>query len=486
MLYFSYLISLFFSIQGPVGPQGEVGPQGPPGVCNCSVSDITFMNVNVTNDFTLGGNFSCTPGSFIDPSCLLVGNCPSFAACDLVAKSLLLQDGDNPVTFLQVGKPGVFTTNVLMGDSGVTIPDYRLNSIKGYAELTTWDARTLLNLRASLGNVIISAAGSIASLISISSAGSINHNAVSDMTANVGGAYNVFAASSMRLYSSSDWQGRGNTVNLTSNAISLRKFSPFGTGIIWMETLEADSLTLGCTVPLTPGISPSIRVAEDLRLANTRSFVSESADGFLRMGPYEDLVGGRLKSSGCGRLSFENPIANDVNGSALMIDDAEGLDLKSTHVFTSTEAAITFDNDLVVNSGITTGTLTATTINADTINGAMGSCCTSDRRMKKNVQKLNQTAAMERINGLHPVTFEYVKTYLEQDKWVKKGTHTGFIAQDLKKSYPNAVITRAKKIGGELVDDFHMVRKDELIAEMVAAIQHLHERVMNLEAKLVK
>jgi len=444
------------------------------------------MNLNVTNDFTLGGNFSCTPGSFIDPSCLIVGSCPDFSPCNLVAKSLILQDGDTPTTFLTVGQAGTYTASVLMGDSSFSLPDYRLNSIKGYAEITTWDARTLLNLRATLGNVIISAAGSIASLISIGSSGSINHNAVSDMTANVGGAYNVFAASSMRLYSSADWQGRGSTVNLTSNDISLRKFSAFGTGIIWMETLAADSLTLGCTVPLTPNIQPSIRVGEDIRLAATRSLITENANGFLKMGPYEDLVGGRLTSSGCGRLSFEVPIGNDVNGSALMIDDAEGLDLKSTHVFTTTEASITFDNDLVVNSGITTGTLTATTINADTINGAMGSCCTSDRRMKKNVQKLNQTAAMKRINDLNPVIFEYIDSYLEQDKWVKNGTHTGFIAQDLKKNYPNAVVTRAKKIGGEIMDDFHMVRKDELIAEMVAALQHLHARIEDLEAKLIK
>lgn len=451
------------------------------------------MNLNVTNDFTLGGNFSCTPGSFIDPSCLIVGSCPNFSPCDLVAKSLTLKDGDNPVTFFTVGQAGTFTTTILMGDSSVTAPDYRLNSITAYAELTTIDARTQLKLRATLGDVLISAAGSISSLITLSSSGEINHNSISHMTSNVGGVYNVFAASTMRLYSSADWQARGLTVNITSNDISLRKFTSFGTGIIWMETLPMSSLTLGCTVPLVPNVQPSIRFGEDLRLASSRSIVTESSDGFLRIGPYMDLVGGRITSSGCGNLSIEVPITNDIG--AVVIDDADGLDLKDTNIFSSTSPTITLfggfiTGDITGNSinvgSIVTNTISADTITANTINGAAGTCCVSDRRMKENIVPVDRAKSMAKLNLLEPVHFSYIEEFLREDTWVKNTTHTGLIAQELKKHFPNAVRVREKKVGDKLVKDFHVVRKDELITDMIAAIQYLHKRVVDLEDKLIK
>jgi hypothetical protein len=322
---------------------------------------------------------------------------------------------------------------------------------------------------------------------------------VSDFTINTGATYNVFATSTLRLFSNNNWQARGTAVNVTSDYISLRKVVPFGSGATWFETFPASSLTLSATLPLIANIDPSIQITEDIILSDGRSLIYSGPSGFQKQGPYLDIVGGRLKTSGGvnGSLSIENPITNGVMGQPVVIDDLDGIDVKDSWFTSSTGDIVLHQNNKFNNmaadiqgsifapSGmLTVSILNAGTITATTINGAMGTCCTSDRRMKKEISEMDKEKSMKLLKELSPVEFKYVDSLLKTDTWVRNTTHYGFIAQELKEYFPNAVMTNERNIDGQVYRDLLSIRKDELIAHMVSALQYLELKIHQMEQSL--
>ena len=468
-------------------------------MCDCfNISSITFDDLNITNSFTLGGNFSCSAGSFIDPGCLIVGNCPNFAPCDLLASSLTLKDGGNPITYLTVGQPGIFTPNVLMGDSQALSP-YRLNSIKMFAESTAVDGRTRVDIRATLGSVLISAAGSAGSVLTLGSTGTVLATSGSDMTFNAAGPFNAFGATAMRLFAATEWQARGSTVNITSNVIGLTKMTPFGTGNSWLETSPAQSYTISCMLPVTPNGNPSVRIREDLIMDAGRTIINTGASGFQAVGPYLDIPAGRLRASACGNLSIEASIYNSLG--PVVIDDPDGLDVRGTPIV-STTGTVTIQNGTTFQSteaeihgtefayqSITTGvldvsTINAVTISASTINGGAGTCCTSDARMKTVHGSLDRKAAADRVARLELKEFSYLPKLLKEDTWVRNGTHRGVIAQKIKKDFPDAVRVVERRVGTEVIKDFHMVRYDQMVPDLLGALQYALKEIAALKAEL--
>ena len=507
---------------GPIGLTGSIGPQGPPGICDCFNSTITIQNLNVTESFNLGGNFTCNPGSFIDASCLLVGNCPDFSLCDLSGSSLSLTgDGTNPNTHLTVDKLKILpsTSTVTFGDKSATVGllVHRLLSFKAYAEVTSLDARSRVEISATFGNVLINAGGALGSVISMASAGSITMDSVSDVIINSGNAFNAFSGSTMRLFTGSTFQARGiAAAELISNKIILKKTSPTASGDIWIETNIVDTLVIGPTVPLAiSNGNPSILIKEDTIYSNGKSIISAQLDGFLKVGPFLDVGGARLKTSdSSNKLSIESAIHNGINDERLVIDDPHGLDIKSTEIVSSTGDIIIEpldDNDFVIlqngsrfgttsstihgwtfNSAVPSltsiGTLSVPTlIGVSTINGVfVGSmnCCPSDINIKYNVKTMNEEDGLNRVLKMKPTEWRYKEKLLIQDPWIKNTTHRGFIAQDLIKINPNAVYINEKKFkDGSVMKDFHSVDKDEIIVDLVAAIKILHKKIEKLEKK---
>jgi hypothetical protein len=395
-----------------------------------------------------------------------------------------------------VGEPGVFTPDVIMGDSTVSLPDYRLNNLKMYFETSAIDARSRLDLRSILGSVYISAAGSIGSLVSISSSGSISLNTVSDMTANVGGNYNVFGSSQIRLFASTDWQARGSTVDIKSDAVTISKLSTFGNGPTWFEMHSASGYTMTCGLPVTGNANPSIRIAEDAIHAAGTSSVSLNPDGYFRIGPYLDIPGGKIKSSGCGNVTIENLIFDGIITNPtgpVVIDDLDGVDFRDTPIVSTTGDIViqnytTFGTTAADILGTTfgfntlmTGTITATTITATTINGGAGTCCVSDKRMKHNIKLANLASALDTIKQLAIKEYEYTAEYLKTDTWVRNGTHLGVIAQEAKELIPMAVNVREKTVAGKVISDFHEVRYDKFVPYLIAAVQQLSIEINNMK-----
>lgn len=514
--------------QGPVGPVGPQGPQGIPGVCDCfNITTITFDTVTINQQLILdSANITCTPGSFIDQSCLTVGACPDFSPCDLTAKSLTLEDGDLPNTYLRVGKPGVFTSDVYMGDSSVTLPDYRLNNFRAYFTDVYFDALNALRLRAIMGSVFISAAGSLGSIVSIGSSGNILESAVSSVFRTSGSLYSVSSGGDVRLLSSLTWTGRGLTAaNLTSDSINLNKITTTANGGIWISTNPATTY-LGTTSPASITLGVSINVWETLIMQASAQIISIAANGFLQLGPNLEILSGIIRSNlnnptlqlqqggAMERISLAAPVGNDLPAQPLTIADDQGMDVYHTEIFNShsgttpngtVAGAVVVADDLEVTGNLTVHggiavdsisdngagmvTILGTTfmpggiISATQVDGGAGTCCTSDERVKENIHRINGTRAAERIMGLNPVEYQFTKPYQETDKRVQDHVYRGFLAQAVEGDFPRAVHRRKREVGGIVYHDFRTLDMVALIPDLVATIQELRREIEELKRR---
>ena len=500
------------------------GPQGIPGVCDCfNISSISFEHLNITQSFALGGNFTCSAGSFIDPSCLVVGNCPDFQLCDSTFSSVFIKGGIIKPYYFQVGEPGTSGSpgTVLFGDRDtLSMLDYRLAKFAVYAERVHIAGRTSAKLSASSGKVIIDAGGSAGAEIIIGSGGRIVTTSLSDSLTNTGGSHQVFATGQIRLNTPVELVMSGSFVNITAPRINL---GLIGTSVPWLSTDPIETFTLSPTLPLLSFPSPSIRIYYDVVFSEGANIISAATDGFQRIGPYLNIVGGRIRSTGTGAgnpISIENEITNSLPGEYVVFNDVEGIDLLSGTKITSTNGDVNIENSIgnkvnigtnnifdetaatVIGAAFSDGmsgssgkfgtlklnAIEVNTIYAQTINDGSGSCCVSDIRMKKNIKNVDRQQSMNKILALQPVEYDYIDNYLKVDHWVLNTTKVGFIAQDLEKEVPNAVKSMEKKINGVVIKDFRgIINSDfsiEMVGHMVNAMQFMHDKIESLENKL--
>lgn len=112
------------------------------------------------------------------------------------------------------------------------------------------------------------------------------------------------------------------------------------------------------------------------------------------------------------------------------------------------------------------GSVNCSTGVLSTSTGALSGCVASDIRLKKNIKLLPYNSML--IDNLRPVSYQW------KDKVRGSGGHTGFIAQDVEKVFPSAVVP-----AGSL----KAVDSNALIAVLVKEIQELRKRVNILERR---
>jgi len=96
----------------------------------------------------------------------------------------------------------------------------------------------------------------------------------------------------------------------------------------------------------------------------------------------------------------------------------------------------------------------------------------SDRNQKDNISPF--VGGLDVVQKLNVVNFEWKK---DCELYDDGKTHTGFIAQDVKKIIPDAV---------KEIKDTHLVQKEELIPFLVKAIQEQQEQIDELKAVINK
>ena len=140
----------------------------------------------------------------------------------------------------------------------------------------------------------------------------------------------------------------------------------------------------------------------------------------------------------------------------------------SDAIIIGTQATATGSNSISIGTGTTAAANTIRLGNAaiTTANIQVAWTVTSDRRLKRDIADLDLGLAL--VNALRPVSYRRVNDDTEE---------LGFIAQEVE-----AVLPRPLGMLSVDVDDTYMLRKDDLIAVLVKAVQELTIRVKGLES----
>lgn len=510
-------------VTGPTGPQGEIGPQG-------NFSDPMASVFTVLDQLTLDDNATlfCNPGSMIDIGCLVSGQCPNFTVCILQMNQLHIADvttgGLSPAK-LKVGDNfGIGGSEVDFGDC----VDHVVTTIKMCSDIggTFIGAKMgRVHIFNADGEILIEGVG-VADPVNIRSAGPIAMDTMG------GHPLNIQSTGSLML-SSSDPNGIS---AITTQTIRLRA-SNTGLGKIWLESnlldirLPGGSPGGGTALLRTGTGAQSFQSLASLG-ANDREFrffnhitmdnsqggsihsTITSTDGTLRIGPGVELGNGLLfttyqttiTSIGSGGTIITSP-----PGGGGRVMKLQGLGFTGLE-WISPEAPIknTQDNNLppdycfsggqTIGGGFGSTTLLArqhVLIDDDVritgnliVNGQVSagvaddSGCTSDKRFKENITDISLEDSWDRLKRLTPASYNFIKAYQKTDKTVGSHVHYGFMAQDVKEVIPTAVQIVQRKVDGVMVDDFHTLKKDMMIPDLVNVVQHLYREVQSLRKQL--
>jgi len=109
----------------------------------------------------------------------------------------------------------------------------------------------------------------------------------------------------------------------------------------------------------------------------------------------------------------------------------------------------------------------------------------SDRRVKTNIVERNVTAEiMHKMNAVETVTYEYLPGVNPGMHRKAAGVHTGFIAQDMQKVFPDAVVEKKNQAVTAEKSGFQYEIKDPLYMNMANLVPHLVEAVQYLSGDL--
>lgn len=162
--------------------------------------------------------------------------------------------------------------------------------------------------------------------------------------------------------------------------------------------------------------------------------------------------------------STELDIDVGYNGAAAAVKVRFGTDTTTT-----TALAITALGDVTVTNTLTQGIVKSCSLGLTTTStGAITGCVTSDSRMKHDVLSLSYDP--KAIDSLRPITYEW------NDKERGEGKHAGFIAQEVQKVIPLAVVKNG--VGD---DPLLGVDPNGVLAAIVLEVQALRKRVSALE-----
>jgi hypothetical protein len=132
--------------------------------------------------------------------------------------------------------------------------------------------------------------------------------------------------------------------------------------------------------------------------------------------------------------------------------------------------AVTGANDLQINGDLeVTGAITE---------GGMSCTCTSDMRAKEGVEPVSPANSFLLLDKLDVISYQFKPDFEKQMK-VEPGTRfDGVSAQQLDEVLPQAVRKRNVKLdNGTTMDDFHTIRKEELVPHLINAIKYLGQRI---------
>tara|TARA_X000000950_G_scaffold278584_1_gene369794 strand:- start:442 stop:1812 length:1371 start_codon:yes stop_codon:yes gene_type:complete len=111
---------------------------------------------------------------------------------------------------------------------------------------------------------------------------------------------------------------------------------------------------------------------------------------------------------------------------------------------------------------------------------------TSDRRIKENIIPATDIAIMSNIDNLNLKVYTYTEEYRKSlpEGALPNNPVFGWIAQEVKNTYSDAVVVEKNTIGETEYEDFHYIKKGKLYDLAVAGVKILHQRIKELENRI--
>ena len=111
---------------------------------------------------------------------------------------------------------------------------------------------------------------------------------------------------------------------------------------------------------------------------------------------------------------------------------------------------------------------------------------TSDRRIKENIIPATDIAIMSNIDNLNLKVYTYTEEYRKSlpEGALPTNPVFGWIAQEVKNTYSDAVVVEKNTIGETEYEDFHYIKKGKLYDLAVAGVKILHQRIKELENRI--
>lgn len=540
---------------GPSGPQGTPGVCDCLNLGNAVFDTVNItggLTIPMGSDIVLNGTMTC-PGGALDPTCFGLSVCPDFSTCDLATHSLTninIANGQGVLmtyTNFTVFSPAPNNVRVAFGSS--TMVNNLLFNYDLYAVTASLDAFTYMRVRSLNGPLLISTGGvSLSNSLTIqTAAGSIFMNSAS-------GVFVTSTGSSIQLSASASLLSLSNAGFAAMTGLNVSLVTPYTTminplnNVTWFATNPDTTYICPFSGPvLIPSNSSySVQFNEDIVMASGTSLLSLSADGLIQTSGLKLYCNNQIITATGAALQLQTNLSTtvDIRGIILnqgtnapvTINDLNGLDVTVTPLFNSIGTGIlvsdTIGMKLDNNAAPSTSTLftnkisslnSATDVLTITASGGViikgnlqvwgsidsvgaggagpgnvdtsfgGTCCTSDERVKKNIETVDPKDDLQAILNMPPrVSFKYTDDYLVAEKshglFHKNITHQSFIAQDLERTgFDSMVYKREAPItlpSGQVIEDLRSIRLDVLVPYLVGAVQALSAELAALKAEM--
>jgi hypothetical protein len=337
-----------------------------------------------------------------------------------------------------------FTTNIAYTNGnvgiGTTSPSYRLD-VSGNYRFSNATSGSIITTTTASDNVL-----QIQNNSSVGNS-SIQYNDYLSNTKLFTGYSNPFSGSALA----------GSSYIMSDTATSLKLVAGNKTSVPVILNASDNSVSITSSVDSTDIYSGSLKVSGGIGVEKTIQFGNYIAsNSTLLEPPTTSTYGG--------------------NGSRFII---------SRGSLTTTPYAIGIENGHMWNSSPyggykwytnTTASMQLTTGNLVIVGDITAFGNISDKRLKHTITPIDNTNALDIINTLEPVTFIWKDNIANTSRRGSKDV--GFIAQEVEKLIPYAVSEFADLNTGEI---FKNMKHERIIPYLVAAVQHLHRLIKNLQ-----